>query len=1118
MSIGKPKGPGALRRALFQDVPHILDSLWRGAEFKLNRIGSVDLSLPHELDVRPAWMSAAFVLYVLVCVFAVFGPTLDAMCSVDSADFAKTFRDVTGWILAIVAFVLFVVTLNQTTSRLARKGQILGLRTQRKEKSPAERPKLATPAADADEDDDEKARSIAGKVSNKLYTNLLRFFATIPCLKLGEQFALITAFVVLLLGAALLVSPLAASSYALITLEVDVQSCVQTANKHLVVSQLVGLSVLIGGGAAIWQLWGKKSALKVFAVSFALLVLVIGLLWWTSTATSEAEGGFYPHVYPILIGVLLAIALLARPFAWFMFRNLSSDSADMIQAALKSTDLLHSPRDAPDVSGVRLWSALVNGVANHLLQFLLLPAFMVFIAPATFEYWLAFGFAGVSIVLLVYGSLSNRWGQMLMYVDRWFLVGTPLVISILVIVIALARLMGVQYVATVIDATPIGVLFILVIMLYAAVWFLEYWINRWVGEQLLAVIGDRKEALHGYVPCAFAPDKAPPRVKNDGRYLALHGTGRFCALGWYEGSKPVGGEAKKGLAYTTYGYAEVFSTLGTKLPDGEEMAHEVRRRLALYFNVLNFTLILAMGGLIAWHLSWSRPLTVMPMVDVQTEKPVPLSEVTRATPAQQPDDPLADRLIAQAAASRPSIVVAASGGGTRAAVYTAVALEGIAQIDRAKDIVLLSGVSGGGVSAAVFASRYAALTTSVPGKSSPGTPDPWAGYVYDVSQPFIQDVLEGIGELRIVGPTSLGALLQESLQRRAFATGPQSVAALKTPTLILNTAISGHPYDDSELLKGRVSSPRADANCVRKARPYSNLAGGRLIFTNLANTRGFPQRTADAPDLWLPYRIINYGNVRLSAAAALTANFPPVFSNARVRIAPDEDAARAGACPQSYFVTDGGATENLGLVSALFALRGTLHDLPDGTKISDIHILALEASAISYDYSDDRGLGAATGGSKERINAGLTQRLLADVRVETERLGVKLVVHWLPLPVAFRSRGGFGTHWMFASTIRVANPHLPDQPDNSILPWVPTRGEVALDRQEVMTTLYALFDPDRLICDRSGHDEGDWTAGVKHVARWICGHDDDGRPDALKPDFQVEAWKGVVVALRPPRN
>ena len=42
-------------------------------------------------------------------------------------------------------------------------------------------------------------------------------------------------------------------------------------------------------------------------------------------------------------------------------------------------------------------------------------------------------------------------------------------------------------------------------------------------------------------------------------------------------------------------------------------------------------------------------------------------------------------------------------------------------------------------------------------------------YVATVSQPFIQDVLEGAGELRIAGSASLGVLLKESLERRAFA-------------------------------------------------------------------------------------------------------------------------------------------------------------------------------------------------------------------------------------------------------------------------------------------------------------------------------------------------------------
>jgi len=444
--------------------------------------------------------------------------------------------------------------------------------------------------------------------------------------------------------------------------------------------------------------------------------------------------------------------------------------------------------------------------------------------------------------------------------------------------------------------------------------------------------------------------------------------------------------------------------------------------------------------------------------------------------------------------------------------------------------VLLSGVSGGGVSAAVFASRYDALTTVAPDPVD--TKNPWSAYVSDVGEPFIQDVLEGIGEVRIWGPTSLGALLQESLARRAFSAKKTAIAnlgELHSTGLILNTAISGHPYDDAEILKDRIATPKvgkvnAEGECVQDARPYASLAGGRLIFTNLQNVSGFPQRSPDAPDMWLPYRIINFGDVPLPAASALTANFPPVFSNARVRIKP----SGSDECPQSYFVTDGGATENLGLVSALYALRGTLDRLPAGTKLSDIHLLALEASAIDYDYSDDRGLGAATGGSKERINAGLTQTLIDEVRrLAEQKHHVTVTLHYLPLPVAFRSRGGFGTHWMFAPIVRVTNPHLPEKPEHSFFGG-DDRDTVDLDRIEVTATLRALFDPVEPICERAAriaaHPENasrdytlGWTVDTQRVARWICKYDDQRGREAPMPDYLVDQWKKTVAFLKPAR-
>jgi hypothetical protein len=412
------------------------------------------------------------------------------------------------------------------------------------------------------------------------------------------------------------------------------------------------------------------------------------------------------------------------------------------------------------------------------------------------------------------------------------------------------------------------------------------------------------------------------------------------------------------------------------------------------------------------------------------------------------------------------------------------------------------------------------LRTSNPRDETRENPGPWMSYVDTVSSPFIQDVLEGTGEMRIAGSSSLGVLLQESIERRAFARGMTTIdtfAKLGTPALILNTAISGHPYSDSDMLKGRVAAP--GQSCESQSRPYANLAGGRLIFTNLDNLSGFPEPATDAPDMWLPYRIVNDGDVKLSAASALTANFPPVFSNARVRLVTKKE----GNCTsQSYFVTDGGATENLGLVSALFALRGTLGQLPAGKTLSDIHVLAFEASAIDYDYRDDRGVGAATGGSKERINAGLTQALIKEVGALVAARGAALRVHYLPLPVAFRSRGGFGTHWMFARNIRVTNPLLAAAPNwrDSLFNGGTMQDHVELTREEVKVAWRALFDPREPLCARAaGYAKNPaarppgWTRQVQLVTRWICGHDDLRATKPLLPDYQVDAWATVVREL-----
>ncbi|MBC8025376.1 MAG: patatin-like phospholipase family protein [Steroidobacteraceae bacterium] len=1137
MSDRREPGVGPVRRALFQDVPFILDSMWRRWEFNVNRIGRVTLDDKNSLALRHGWLNGAFLLFIAVGAFCVLGPTLDAMCSKDDAGFAQNFRIGLGITFVVLSVFGMLFTFNASLERIRRQTELradgacaadpdLQLRRERFTKVATSLRKLAV-----------WVRPIGGAFAERFVGNTLRIAASLPFLGRWEILGLAIAAYVLFMGSIVLAMPTAALGADWLARPLDVESCTQASHHNYILAQAGALLALVGSGFWIWGRWGRHSAFKVFLASFAVLSIVISLLWkFAPDRPSESVGGFYPHLYVLAVAILLVTALAARWLARLMFIKFRRNYAEQYRAALKSHDLLHNEPDAPEVTGVRIGAAIVNGLESHLLHFLLLPAFVVFLAPVSAPYY-TYAFAFVSAILVMYASLSKRLAQVLTYVDRWFLVGTPLVVSVLVIVIALARHFKVQYVTTVMDSAPMGVLAIVVIMCYAAVWFFEYWINRWLAEELLAIVGDEKQACRGHIECEKLSDSwAEP----NGRYFAVHGTGRLCAHGWFRRRNPKPDELPNDLAFTTYGFAELFDVLAPKIDQGAERTRDIERRLSLYYNVINAFLIAAF--IVAW--SWLTPNVsdVAPMVAVKAIKSeVPSQETTPTQYAVEPGalpaipaapvaaDPLANRLVVTPGESRQALVVAASGGGTRAAVYTAVALAGVSELDRTADVVLLSGVSGGGASSAMFASRYKALVATKP---SLDEKNPWFRYVKATVEPYIEDVLEGIGEIRILREESLGVLLKESFSRRAFDEDVNAFTfgQLEGPSLILNSSISGHPYNDSQILFQRIAAPRngAKRSCSEESRPYANLAGGRLIFTNLTNLTGFPKRTEDAPDMLLPYHIVNSGTVELAAASALTANFPPVFSNAHVWLDSQEELA---ACPRSYFVTDGGATENLGLASALFALRGTLRELPPQAEVADIHVLALEASAIDYDYSDDRGIGAATGGSKERINAGLTQMLLDEVRSLACAHQGELRVHYLPLPVAFRSRGGFGTHWMFAPRIEVSNPHLARQVDETFWKRAKYVDNVILDRPEAMRTLRAMFDTQELMCAKAARidieikaangkpiaalEKDGWTPDVQRVARWTCGFDDDRKTRAPRPDFQVEAWERVIQELGP---
>lgn len=1102
--------------AAFSDVPYVLDSVWRWFEFRAYRIGRVSPLKPHSFYFGATTPWPFFVAFLVISSFLVFGPTLTTLCVSFGWWPAQVLRVLLGAALMAATVPIILIVIAAIVPELAKRVASISVPLPKEKESepPEEKPESATAKLEphlqaAIREFVAHAWAIGEALRQHTQGGLAEWFNTVRLLP--KQFAafrkglrvlprhyywrILWAAVFLFLGASVMFLPIGIAGYTIISHPYEHSVCAP-AHVWRGLGQLVVFAALTYLGALLWSRRDPESARFQLRCISGFWLGAFVILWLISVPDAhEATGGPYLQTYSLLLGCLLVVALLSRPLAIRIVAGVDESARGQFRQALKDTQLFAHHRSDPVLSGWRVWASIVNGVIYHPLHLLLMPSLVAIMLPTWALFYGVLGFTALAILLLAHGSVAARWQELIDIVRRWFLSGTPLLVSIAVISLAVLRLFDVQYVATILDAAPAGTVLALVVGAYMTLWFIEYWMNRWLAEQLLNVLGAEKEGLKGYVPYPNTESPDPDvQISDKGRVIALQAPGELCVQGWFNDA-----EERVKTAFTTYSLAALFQ----RLAPGSAAAHDVDRRIKFYFATLNLILLLIGVGLYTVQRYLDRPASAYSMVQV---------DQTRSFTGDGGD--LAAALVRQAQQRRPALIVAASGGGTRAAVYTATALEGLAKIGRARDIVLLSGVSGGGVAAAYFASHSSDLSGEYAGETAA-----WNTYRTAVAEPFIEDVIDGVDEARIAGRVPLGQLLAESLERRVFKVAQKPVQTFQNltgPALILNATISGHPWRDSEILWDHLGIARADA-CRALQQPFASLAGSRLIFTNLRDTTGFPQEPMVMPDVGLYYRIIRDPTVALSAAAALNANFPPVFSNARVLI----KNAQQKNCDDSYYVTDGGATENLGLVSALYELRGLLEHWRNDPRSADVvppqmHIIAIEASAITYDYTEDRGVGAATGGAKERINGALTQELIDDINAQLAALhGPPIKTHYLPLPLAFRSRGGFGTHWMYAKTVRISNP-LALRLGNRVQQWLSWRHPafVNLDQKEVDALWSTLFDPAADFCPPPKSP----ASASDQVHEWICGQASGDGADARLPDGQITAWATLVKELRLPER
>jgi hypothetical protein len=772
-----------------------------------------------------------------------------------------------------------------------------------------------------------------------------------------------------------------------------------------------------------------------------ILVTIAGALWWVAgpDAIEASDAVVYRHVFMPIVGLLALTALVSALLASRLFT--SERARQTLTRRLPLVELFVSrPKRRLPTFGMLLLAAF-GAITSTPGRVLLFPSLAILFVDREWVTWVFLALLVVNLGLVAFANLDRRFSGSWQLLHVTFFGGWVTLVSALVILLGIARILDVQYVSTIFDGARGHTIAGYVFAAYVFVWWHDYWTSTTAVIRFLDVLGGRGSSAGGQIP--YPLTVAPKtRVAADGRVLQAHGAGRIVVLR----------DDGQDKFFHAYKPEDLVDALTDDLPEndaGRPDADWVKWRLNSHFLLTSAVLTVVFVGA-GWLLSRLPQQPNIATARARSTPPVAVSSVLFAEDVCKSGTPV--------------IALAASGGGTRAALYTASILERLHRQEKLGSVRLVSGVSGGGAALAYFVAHRSALLK--------GAPSAWDAFFSAMQQPYIAEVLDGSGEFRIAAGSRLGVLLAESFERH-WAAPQTTMGEVSDIGLMLNSSIAGrfivveqNPEAASLGFLERRAQEGLTATGARRGStggPFnarlSDVTGGRVVYTNMALPDHFdapslieqdPSR--DRNDTRLPVFIVNGGDVRLAAAAAANANFPPVFSNAAV----DRDEK------QRFWITDGGAVDNRGTESLLMAIRYALST--DGERcesLPPLHIVEVEASAFSDGYRQDRGIGSMMSAGTAFASQ-LDAELMMDIReIYRRRTGdstASVRFHYLPMPALLRRSGSFGTHWMLQPTITVCK-----DPD--------CRESMALTGTEVVTLLRALNHENLPNVDDSQADE-----------------------------------------------
>jgi patatin-like phospholipase len=280
--------------------------------------------------------------------------------------------------------------------------------------------------------------------------------------------------------------------------------------------------------------------------------------------------------------------------------------------------------------------------------------------------------------------------------------------------------------------------------------------------------------------------------------------------------------------------------------------------------------------------------------------------------------------IAPAPAQEVLVGVALSGGGSRAALFGAAGLEGLARLPAPgggsvlEQVGYLSSVSGGSVAAAYYASRKPPRETPVLTPEGALTPE-YEAFFAEAQRQLGQD-FEGallrrqLLSLRWLNSSLAARSLAEVLNERllgtvTFADLARREARGDSPRLIVNTTL----YNSGRRLVFTTLPPEASR--------YDFYADLRASMTQRGLTTAFPPAFLRRWEKLLSLTPLELGidpcPIRLAGAVAGSASFPPLVGPITFHV---------GEAELYWHTGDGGLYENQGLESLAFVFLKQLQE------------------------------------------------------------------------------------------------------------------------------------------------------------------------------------------------